>query len=141
MNMREYYVNGLWKERNSLSKLDRITAWRSISYCCHNLTTFALSPRKLVECGLFLFSNTAVSIVILFCVIILWSVGTNFAWNDVTQHTDDFAATSPIWHVIVIEIFYSPAHCKHYSLIFPLTIHYGHLDPYPSCLEIFLFYE
>ena len=95
----------LGKEKKFLSKLNRITAWRSISCCCHNLTTFASSPRKLIECGLFLFSNTVVSIVILFCVIISWSVGTNFAWNDVTQHTDDIAATSPLWHVIVIKNF------------------------------------
>ena len=78
-----------------LDKYIRVATWppqtkipRSVPGC-HNLTTFAFSPRKLIECGLLLFSNTAVSIVILFCVIILWSVGTNFAWNDVTQHTDN----------------------------------------------------
>ena len=103
----------LKRTKKFLSKLNKITAWCSISCCCHNLTTFALSPLKLIERGLFLFSNTAVSIVILFCVIILWSVGTNFAWNDVTQHTDEIAATSPLWHVIVIKNFilsFSPYH-------------------------------
>ena len=98
MNMREYYVNVFWKERYYVN-----VAWRSISYCCHNLATFAFE--NLLNVAFFLFSNAAVSIMILFCVIILWSVGTNFAWNDVTQHTDDIAATSPLWHVIDIKIF------------------------------------
>ena len=55
------WIWGIWitmsmylgKEKKFLSKLNRITAWRSISCCCHNLTTFALSPLKLIERGLF----------------------------------------------------------------------------------------
>ena len=78
-----------------LDKYIRVATWlfqtkipRSVPGC-HNLTTFALRPQKLIECDLFLFSNTAVFIMILFCVIIFRSVGTNFAWNDVPQHTDN----------------------------------------------------
>ena len=75
----------LKRTKKFLSKLNRITAWCSISCCCHNLTTFALSPLKLIERGLFC------SPILLFPLwfYFVWSVGTNFAWNDVTQHTDN----------------------------------------------------
>ena len=129
----------LKRTKKFLSKLNRITAWCSISCYCHNLTTFALSPRKLIECGLFLFSNTAVSIVILFCVIILWSVGTNFAWNDITHQYFFFfnilmklQQPHPYGMSLLLKTLFSR---------FPLIIHYGHSDPYPCCLDIFLFYE
>ena len=42
-----------FEKKKNLSKLNRITAWCSISCCCHNLTTFAWSPLKLIERGLF----------------------------------------------------------------------------------------